>query len=119
MTMLRKSFVKEQQRARICTDDWGQEIVGGNSARQTPRTGQDTLTQEPQHNVLEEARLKILSLENAEKLMASRACSREAMLQRAEIRIQELERCVLETSKSSQSLEEELSKAKGNILIIY
>ena len=119
MTMLRKSFVKEHQRARVCTDDWGQEIVGGNSARQTPRTGQDTLTQQPQHNVLEEARLRILGLENTEKLMASRACNREAKQQRAEIRIQELERCALETSKGLQSLEEDLSKAKGNILIIY
>ena len=109
---MRKSFVKEHQRARVCTDDWGQEIVGGNSARQTPRTGQDTWTQQPQHNVLEEARLRILGLENAEKLMANRACNSEAKLQRAEIRIQELEHCALKHLKVRKVLKRSCPKLR-------
>ena len=112
------AVVKEHQlkQPRVWPNDWGQEIVDGNSVRQTPFTGQETLAQQPQHNVLEEARLRILGLENAEKLMANRACNSEAKLQRAEGRIQELECYALETFNGSQNLEEQLSKTKGKIL---
>ena len=95
--MLRKTFIKD-------------------SVRQAGDTDQETLTQQPQHAMLEEARARIMDLEHAEKLMANRASSSEDKLQRAEARMQELERYVIETSNSARSLKEQLSKANEQIL---
>ena len=60
-------------------------------ARLTRDTDHETLTQQPQQAMLEEARAKIMDLEHARKLMANRATCSEERLQRAEARTQELE----------------------------
>ena len=95
--LLRKTFVKD-------------------SVRLAGDTDQETLTQQPQQAMLEEARARIMDLEHARKLMANRATCSEERLQRAEARMQELEHHVIETSNSVRSLEEQLSKAKEHIL---
>ena len=70
--VLRKTFVKNS--VRLAGDaDW------------------ETLTQQPQQAMLEEARARIMDLEQARKLMANRATCSEEKLQKAEARTQELE----------------------------
>ena len=65
--LLRKTFVKDS--ARLARD-----------------TDQETLIQQPQQAMLEEARAKIMDLEHARKLMANRMTCSEDNLQKAEAR---------------------------------
>ena len=85
-------------------------------SRLTRDTDQETLIQQPQQAMLEEARAKIMELEHARKLMTNRAACSEERSQKAEARMQELEHYAIETSNSARSLDEQLAKANEQIL---
>ena len=86
-----------------------------NTLEQTAQTGQEPVTQ-PLGHELEEARARILNLENTELYLVDRTRSSENNLGKAIARIQELENAALDTSVRSQSLEEQLSRAREDLL---
>ena len=101
--LLKKSLVRDH-------------VVGVvNTLEQAAQTGQEPVTQPLRHE-LEEARARILNLENTELYLVDRTRSSESNLGRAIARIQELEHAALDTSVRSQSLEEQLSKAREDLL---
>ncbi len=103
--LLKKSLVKE----------WGHKVGDENSTVQTAHIDQDSLTQHLRHE-LEEARVKIIELENTKLHLDDRMRNSESSLGRAVARTQELEHAALETSERSQSLQEQLSKAREDLL---